>query len=246
MLNHTKAAYEKISEDFKRFMFYFNLLSPIVYISYLAVNLVTKPDFFYLNLALLIITSAYLIFFVCATWSHAKKELKRRVKNFYVHSKRILKLFILAILVYGIILERNNPSTFTILLTAISCITWALGLLLEIAMKIASSWWTLFFEGVKLDFELVYSIVRKFNDTPTDPPTEKEIKIQNYLKERVGEQKAKALAEKMAQREAKKQEAAAKREEAKKAREEQKRAREEEKRAKVEQRKQGKTTSKQS
>ena len=204
MLDYTKVAYEKVSRDFKKGMFYFNLFSPIIYILYLVATLLTKREFFAINLILLIITTAYLVFFVCATWMDAKKEIRNRVKKIYTCSKFILKFLILGILVYGIVLERGNPSALTILLTAISCITWVLGVVLEFVKMIASRWGILLFQGIKLDIEPVMNIVNKLEGKLPEQPTSAELKAQEYLKEQVQLKKEQALAAKQAVKQAKK------------------------------------------
>ena len=212
MLDYTKAAYEKVSGDFKKGLFYFNLFSPIIYILYLVATLLSKREFFAINLTLLIITTAYLIFFVYATWTDAKKEIRSRIKKIYTCSKFILKFLILGILVYGIVLERGDPSAFTILLTAISCITWVLGVVLEFVKMIASRWGILLFQGIKLDVEPLMNIVNRFEGKLPEEPTSAELKAQEYLKEQVQLKKEQALAAKQAVKQAKKDLAAAQKE----------------------------------
>ena len=108
MFNYTQAAAHKIGNDIRKAAFYFNLFSPIIYIAYLIINLFAKPDFFSINLVLLLITTAYFGFFIYTSCKNVNAYIKKTVNRVYKYSKFILKALVLAILIYGVIIENGT------------------------------------------------------------------------------------------------------------------------------------------
>lgn len=187
MLNYTQAAAHKILQDFKRTLFFFNLFFPIINIVYLTFNLFTKPDFFVINLILLIITTAYFAFFIYTSCKNITKYIKQTVGRVYKYSKFILKALTLGIIIYGIIIENNTPSTFSIIMLIFSIVALLVSILLEIIVRVAEWWLTLFIEGIKMDGNGVIKTINFFKNiydpTPPPPPTPIQVKAQEFLKQ---------------------------------------------------------------
>ena len=208
MFNYTQAAAHKIGNDIRKAAFYFNLFSPIIYTAYLLINLFTKPDFFYVNLILLIITTAYFAFFVYTSCKNVKAYIKKTVNRVYKYSKFILKALMLAVLIYGTIIENGEPSISSILMLVFSAVTLLLSVLLEILARIVEWWITLVVEGVKMDFAPLtktFSLFQLQDPTPTEPPTPIQEKAQVLLEELAPALKAKKVEKKKAKKEAAKQ-----------------------------------------
>ena len=187
MFNYTQAAIHKICNDVKKTAFFFNLFAPIIYIAYLIVNLITKPDFFYINLALLIISTAYFGFFIYTSCKNVRKYIKKTVSRVYKYSKIILKTLTLGILIYGIIIENGTPSLLSIIMLVASGIALLLSILIEIIARIVEWWATITIEGFKMDVNWIiktFSFLHSFYDpTPPPPPTPIQVKAQEFLKE---------------------------------------------------------------
>ena len=97
----TRAAFAKILNDFKKIRNSITVGVHILSIAYLIYAVATQTGFFAVNIALLALTSAYFIFFVIMELRAATKTLKKRVKRFYALCKRLIKLPVLGVAVYG-------------------------------------------------------------------------------------------------------------------------------------------------
>jgi hypothetical protein len=228
MFNYTQAAAHKIGNDIRKAAFYFNLFSPIIYIAYLIINLFTKPDFFSINLVLLLITTAYFGFFIYTSCKNVNAYIKKTVNRVYKYSKFILKALVLAILIYGVIIENGTPSLSSILMLVFSAIALLLSILLELLARIIEWWITLIVEGVKMDFAPLaktFSFFKPQDPTPPTPPTPIQEKAQVLLEELAPAMKAKKVEAKKAKKAAAKQAKLKKREAKKQAKKEEKEAR---------------------
>lgn len=213
MFKYSQAAAYKIGNDIKKTAFFFNLFSPIIYIAYLIINLFTKPDFFSINLILLILTTAYFGFFIYTSCKNVQNYIKKTVGRIYKYSKFVFKALTLGIIIYGIVIENNTPSTFSIIMLVLSCVALLTSILLEVISRIVEWWITLVVEGVKMDFSLITKTVaffKQLDDPNTPPPTPIQEKAQALLEElaptvhakKIELKKAKKAAAKQAKKEA--------------------------------------------
>ncbi len=117
MLDHTKAALEKTKRDIDIFYRVFSLITQSVYIAYLAVMLATGTSTWAVNLVLLTLSIAYLVFFIitetCLSRTDpsrvssraVRSELRRRrttVRRMYVYTKYALMSVTLGVAIFDI------------------------------------------------------------------------------------------------------------------------------------------------
>ena len=77
MIDYTKVALKKIFDDFKQFVYVFQVCVYILYTLYLIYAIITKSGILAVNILLLIFSIAYLIFFI------VYNERKQKNKAFY-------------------------------------------------------------------------------------------------------------------------------------------------------------------
>ena len=131
----TKAAFAKILNDFKKIRNSITVGVHVLSIAYLIYAIATGAGFLAVNIALLALTSAYFIFFVIMELRSATKTLKRRIKTFYSWCKRLIKLPVLAIAVYGLALSKTAFDPFSFLMTLLMIIGWILDILLYFIIR---------------------------------------------------------------------------------------------------------------
>lgn len=172
MLNYTKAVIHDTIKDLKRFFFILSLIMQVAYIVYLTYALISKIGNIYVNISLLVLTFAYLVFFIIMYGK--KSKAKRYVRRAYKWSKLTINAFTLGVAVYGIYLTFNNANPLTIVLTAVMVILWILQVLLEIVIYYFENRKDLLISSLELDFEFitkpantVSNIVRKISGKET-------------------------------------------------------------------------------
>ncbi len=131
----TKAAFAKILSDFKKIRNSITVGVHILSITYLIYAIALKTGFFPVNIALLALTSAYFVFFVIMELRAATKTLKKRVKNFYTWCKRLIRLPVLGIAVYGLALSKTSFDPLSFLMTLLMIIGWILDILLYFIIR---------------------------------------------------------------------------------------------------------------
>lgn len=131
----TRAAFAKILNDFKKIRNSITVGVHILSIAYLIYAVATQTGFFAVNIALLALTSAYFIFFVIMEFRAATKTLKKRVKRFYAWCKRLIKLPVLGVAVYGLALSKASFDPLSFLMTLLMIIGWILDVLLYFVIR---------------------------------------------------------------------------------------------------------------
>ncbi|MBQ7770911.1 MAG: hypothetical protein IJ373_06980 [Clostridia bacterium] len=131
----TKAAFAKILNDFKKIRNSITVGVHVLSIAYLIYAIAMQTGFWAVNIALLALTSIYFIFFVIMELRAATKKLKRRIKRFYTWCKRLIKLPVLGIAVYGLALSKTAFDPMSFLMTLLMIVGWILDILLYFIIR---------------------------------------------------------------------------------------------------------------
>ncbi|MBQ9714265.1 MAG: hypothetical protein IJV83_02970 [Clostridia bacterium] len=126
MFEYTGAALSKILRDFKRIRIGITVGVHLLSIVYLIYALATQTGFLIANIALLALTATYFVFFLIMENKQNAKKMKRRIKTIYGWCKRLIKLPILGIAVYGLALAQTDFDPISFLMTLLMIIGWIL------------------------------------------------------------------------------------------------------------------------
>lgn len=155
MLDYTKTAWNKITEDFKRLLFVIGLMMQLVYIGYLIYSLVVGAGVLIANIFLLAVSSAYLIFWLIMSKRETAddKQTKKLIGKVFKRCKKIIKLVTLGIAVYGIYTTATNVTPLSVVITALMIVGWVLQALCEIVYNYVVKKGEILLEGLKADWE---------------------------------------------------------------------------------------------
>ena len=155
MLDYTKKVFTNTVEDLKMLAFICSLALQSFQIFYLIYALCTTSGILAANIALLVISAAYLVFMIYIRWKQTKKEIRRLFKTIYRWGKRLIKLFTLGVSVYGVYITYSQPATvsttISVILLVFMLLAWVLDLLFEVTIRIAEKRGKMFFEAFKED-----------------------------------------------------------------------------------------------
>ena len=155
MLDYTKAAFGKIVEDFKKFLFIFGIGAQSISIIYLIYALFASQGILVVNIILLLLSTAYLIF-LCVQGVNAENNIRHKLaKRIYTWSKLIIKLYTLAIALYALNFTVDNALSFSVVLTALQLIGWVLQVLFEIISLLLEKLYNLVYTAIQADIEQI-------------------------------------------------------------------------------------------
>lgn len=153
MFDYTKAALTKIGNDIKKVSLLFNISTQLLSIVYLVYVLCARSGFFFVNLLLLVLSCGYFGFFLHVTFHGGKKALKKIVARCFSWCKRLIKLFNLGVMLYGLSFTATNISPLSLIIAVFMIISWVLDFLFEILSLVYNAWKNLVVEGLKADYE---------------------------------------------------------------------------------------------
>lgn len=131
----TKAAFAKILNDFKKIRNSITVGVHVLSIAYLIYAIATQTGFLAVNISLLALTSAYFVFFVIMELRSNTHALRKRIKSFYTWCKRLIKLPVLGIAVYGLAISKTDFDPLSFLMTLLMIIGWILDILLYFIIR---------------------------------------------------------------------------------------------------------------
>lgn len=218
MFDYTQAAAKQIAADFQKVLYIVSVFSQAVYIGYLIYALCAGAGVLWVNLALLAISAAYFVFFLIATRcgkfpGGAKAKIVQKTgKRVYKYCKLLIKIYPLALTIYGLYQTTEKVSFLALLLICFMMIGWILQIVFEVFGAIFSNRFSLIMDGVKADVEeikrpvtAVGNFFKKITGKEVEAPQEP-TKNQLKLREKV----ERFRAERKEKRELKKQEYKAK------------------------------------
>jgi hypothetical protein len=217
MLDYTRGVFSKTIEDLKRLTFFFGLSLQIFQIGYLIYALCVGAGILVANIILLAISALYLGFVLYMHRFHVAKETTKVLKSIYRWSKRLIKLFTLAVSIYGLYATISNPVTVKSLISIVflmfMTIAWIFDVLFSILIVVVEQRKELFFNAIKMDLEPVLK-AKNFIDKIRGREVDSEIvadedrgkleKIKSVFKQKKKEKKEEKKEERRAARAAKK------------------------------------------
>ena len=157
MLDYTIVATQKTVDDIKKFSFITALFTQALYIDYLIYAIIMGVGFIWLNIPLLVISSAYFIFFLAANGKSGKKI--KSAKKSAAHGYKILKItaasFNLAVLLYSIWAFPDEVKPISIVLATLMTLVLVLNVFFEMLSVFAERRLNLFITALKADLELI-------------------------------------------------------------------------------------------
>ena len=207
MIDYTKVALKKIFDDFKQFVYVFQVCVYILYTLYLIYAIITKSGILAVNIVLLIFSIAYLIFFIVYNERKQKnKALKKVVTEIFKWSKRAIKLFTIGVALYGVYETSKNATPLSVVLASLMVVGFVFDLLFDVIIRFISKRIHFVYEAIQADVETItkpFTAVKSFfkrEDTPPPPPPTKNRLI---LDELVAAAKAERNDEKLSKKEKK-------------------------------------------
>lgn len=214
MFDYTKAAVQKIGDDFKRLVYICNILTQIAYIAYLFYAVFSPVGIPWANITLVSIAVAYFVFFMIMTRGRAlysKRKMHIVVSKIFKYSKLLLKLFTIGVMLYGIYSTTQNPKPFGVILSAFMIVGWLLQLIFEIISAILIPRFQLLVSALEADkdeltkpVKAVGNFFKKLAGKEIEPEKEKS-KSRLWLDKKVEETRAQRKDEKEKERLAKRQ-----------------------------------------
>ena len=154
MLDYTQVAGKKIYNDVRKISLVCNVFIQIFYIFYLIYAILSSVGVFYVNLVMLVLSSAYFAFFLYNHLYGKNTALSKAIRESFKWCKRLVKLFNLGIMIYSIVVTAVEPDPLSIILTVLMALLWVADILLEITVIIVKGWCLLLYESLKADVEV--------------------------------------------------------------------------------------------
>ena len=179
MIDYTKVALKKIFDEFKQFVYVFQVCVYILYTLYLIYAIATKSGILAVNIILLVFSLAYLIFFI--VYNHRKqknKTLKKIVTEIFKWSKRAIKLFTIGVALYGVYETSKNVNPLSVVLSALMVVGFVFDLLFDLIIRFISKRIHFVYEAIQADVETItkpFTAVKSFfkREVEVPPPPTK-------------------------------------------------------------------------
>lgn len=155
MFDYTRAAFRKIVDDFKKIDFIRCVLTQSIYIAYLIYAICIGSGLLAVNIALLTLAVAYFLFFLYMKRYGVQKLVKKTVKKVYKWSKRLIKLFNLGVMIYGLAVTANHFTALSLILAALMIVGWVLEILFEVVFNFFLKKAKLIMAGMETDYKQV-------------------------------------------------------------------------------------------
>lgn len=165
MFERTRAAFNKTVRDIKKLIFVFTIGGLLINVAYLVYALITdKNNNAIANWILLGTTTLYLLFYLITTGFgkelDGKKTLKKGAKILFKWMKRLVKVYTIAVAIYGICAGNNKSKLLFILLTGGQILAVIFGLIFDLLVFVIERRAQLFIDGFMADIEPVLKIKR--------------------------------------------------------------------------------------
>ncbi len=160
MFDYTKAAFKKIIDDFKRIDFIRSILTQCVYIAYLIYVICIGSGLLGINIALLTLAVAYFAFYLYMKTRGVQKQIKAAVNKTYKWSKRLIKLFNLGVMIYGLSVTASHFTALSLILAALMIVGWVLELLFDVIFHFLLNKAKFVLEGMEADYQNITKPVK--------------------------------------------------------------------------------------
>lgn len=172
----------KTIADFKRCIHIFSTLTQAFTIAYLLYSILSRSGTLWADIPLLIIATAYFIFYIITYKANPTKQEKRlyKIAKAWVRRTRlIIRTLTIVVLVYGVFTTVGGATPLSVILLAVTLVGWVLQVLFELVTALVEKYANMFLEAMKADIEPITAPVRKAGDffkklagKETQPPAE--------------------------------------------------------------------------
>ena len=124
MFLNTRAAFDKLLRDIKKFCYSVEILLNTAYILSMVNAIVKGNGNLPLNIVFLSLAVLYFVYYIFTYWDKAKKTEQKKIKRIYTGVKIFASTITLAITVYSIYVGSEQLDFISLLLVVLSVITW--------------------------------------------------------------------------------------------------------------------------
>ena len=200
MLEYTKTVLNQTIDDIKKLGTVINFSTQSIYIAYLIYAIIAPVGILYVNIPLLVVSCAYLVFSIVMESKKHKKtddKIKTKVKDAYTAAKSIILLPALINALITLATLESDNITFSLMFTILMIFSYIMTILITVITKIVERRLAMFMVAIKADIEPVmnaYNSFRKFKgERVVEPEVDKvEQKIRSDLDVKVNKQRAEA------------------------------------------------------
>ena len=168
MLEYTKVVLNQTIDDIKKIAMIASFVTQGVYISYLIYAISARAGILYVNIPLLVISVAYLVFSIVMERKKKDKfsdKIKIKAKEAYKVAKYIILIPALVSAIITLATLDSDNITFSLLFTVLMIFTYLTSLLLSVITKVVEQRLAMFEVAIKADFEPIvnaYNTLRRF------------------------------------------------------------------------------------
>lgn len=159
MFELTKAAFKKTMDDFKKVVYVTSVATQTVYLIYLCYALFWGNANPIVSGILAGISFAYLVFFLIVTKFgkslDEQANLKRSVALIVKWSKKLIALYNIGVMLYGITLTAQAVTPIALILNAMMLVGFLLGVVFDVITTIVRNRAQLFITGIEKDIAVI-------------------------------------------------------------------------------------------
>lgn len=158
MFDYTQVAWKQVVADFQKVLYIIGVASQAVYIGYLLYSLIAGTGVLWVNIALFALSVAYFVFSSSPRKAEkrptAQKQTGKKLgAKIYKACKLLLRIYPIALTIYGLYQTAEHVSFLAILLVCMMIIGWILQIVFEVIGAILSNRFALMLDAVKADVE---------------------------------------------------------------------------------------------
>ena len=193
MLEYNKVVLNQTIDDIKKIAMVASFVTQGVYITYLIYAIAAGAGILYVNIPLLAISLAYLVFSIVMERKKKNKSLdkiKIKAKESYKIAKYIILIPALISAIITLATLDSDNITFSLLFTVLMIFTYMTSILLSVITKVVEQRLAMFEVAIKADFEPIvnaYNTIRKFKGERVEDsaPDKSEQKMRSDLDKKV-------------------------------------------------------------
>lgn len=161
MIDYTRAAIEKTVTDLKIFGFRFNIATEIFTVLYLIYAVIVGAGYLIANIILGILSLSYLVFYISTQNNPDAKAARILTKAAYKWIKLGIKAFTLGVTVYGIYIATDHVTLLSVVMASAMVLSWTLNVILTLCINYFSSKAKFIIAAIEADFENMMRPVEK-------------------------------------------------------------------------------------
>ena len=179
MFKNTRAAFAEVLCDLRRFTFICGIVANVLPIVYLIYAIVASAGFLVINIALLVPSMIYLIYYILVHGYgyNVSKQTKRITKHTMTWYKLVIRLFNAVIIIYSIYATSTHVTVWSVVLAAFTVITLAFQIIMELLVIYAEYQFDRVVDGMRRDADAIMKpvnavkgILGKFAGDEKDAP----------------------------------------------------------------------------